>query len=232
MSFKGGVKMNPTIRNHKEKIIGYKAFKKDEKGLYTEDMNNKEKTYFEIGKEYKTEGKPELCENGLHFFRFFCFAIDYLEKDNVICKIESLGDVQEDTEKCVTNKLKILNIEYIDDHDIDNNSNSGNGNSGNGNSGYGNSGDGNSGYRNSGNWNSGDGYNNYFCTETKYFLFDTKCTKEERNEVFELDMSWFDLQDKTYKEAWEECPKEVIEQIKKLKNFNADKFFEITGIKA
>lgn len=34
-----------------------------------------------------------------------------------------------------------------------------------------------------------------------------------------------------YKEAWKEVPKEVIDKIKKLKNFNKKVFFEITGLK-
>jgi len=59
-------------------------------------------------------------------------------------------------------------------------------------------------------------------------LFDVEC---EEKDIKCIDMSWFDLVDKTYKEAWAKCPKKVIAQIKKLKNFNADKFFEITGIR-
>jgi len=44
-------------------------------------------------------------------------------------------------------------------------------------------------------------------------------------------MSWFDLTDKTYKEAWKLCPKDILKNIKKLKNFNSDKFYRITGLK-
>ena len=277
--------MNPTIKNHKDKIVGYKAFRKDEKGIYTDGMGNSEKVYFEEGKSYKVKGEPVLCKNGYHFFRHFCFAIDYLETGNIIYKVEILGKVQEDTEKAVTNHLKILNIEYQEDFIKDDNlnsgdmnsgyvnsgdrnsgyrnsgdmnsgdMNSGNMNSGNRNSGdrnsgdmnsgnmnsgymnsgdmnsgYRNSGDRNSGYRNSGDMNSGDGYINSFCTKTKYFLFDIECTKKEANEIYNLDFSWFDLTDKTYKEAWGKCPKSVLGEIKKLRNFNREIFKEITGI--
>ena len=74
------------------------------------------------------------------------------------------------------------------------------------------------------------GYKNNFCTETKYFLFDIECTEEEANKIYNLDMDWFDLTDKTYKEAWKKCPESVFKEIKKLKNFNKDKFKEITGL--
>lgn len=336
--------MNPTIKNHKEKIIGYKAVEKDEKGYFTDGMRNSEKFYFEVGKTYSIKGEPVLCKNGIHFFRHYCFALDYLEEGNSICKIESLGDVQEDTEKCVTNKIKILEIGCKEE--VDNNSNSGDknsgkwnsgdknsgnwnsgkGNSGDRNSGYGNSGkmnsgnwnsgDENSGERNSGKWNSGDGnsgkvnsgnynsgdrnsgkmnsgywnsgdensgdgnsgnknsgyknsgnknsgywnsgngnsgdgnsgncnsgdrnsgdfnsgngYRNYFCTQKKYFLFDKECSEEDVEVLNNLDMSWFDLNDKTYKKAWKSCPESVLKKIQKLKNFNSDRFYEITGIK-
>ena len=259
--------MNPTIKRHKEKVIGYKALKKDKNGYYTDGMNNVEKFYFEVDKTYEVKGELKLRKNGLHFFRHYCFAIDYLEKDNVICKVESLGDVIEDTEKCVTNKLKILEIEYseeVDDHrnsghynsgnrnsgdynsgdynsgDCNSgnynsgnrnsgNRNSGNRNSGDCNSGNRNSGDCNSGYCNSGDCNSGSGYRNFFCTDTRYFLFDIECSKKEAKKCYSLDMTWFDLS-KGYKKAWSKCPKKVLDEIKKLKNFNADKFYEITGI--
>jgi hypothetical protein len=325
--------MNPTVKNHKENIIGFKAVKKDEKGYYTDGLGNAKKMYFELGKEYEVNGEPVLCKNGIHFFRHYCFALDYLQQGNVILKIESIGEVQEDTEKCVTNKIKILELDYKEDVDDKNNTgngntgngntgnrntgnrnsgdknsghwnsgdrnsgdwnsghcnsgdkNSGNGNSGDWNSGDWNSGDKNSGDRNSGDWNSGDwntgngnsgdwnsghwnsgngntgngnsgdknsghwnsghcnsgdknsgdfnscnGYRNFFCTQTRYFLFDIECTEEEAMEARFLDTSWFDLTN-GYKEAWRKCPEEVLDQIKKLKNFNADKFFEITGRK-
>ena len=131
--------------------------------------------------------------------------------------------------------------------------NSGDMNSGNWNSGYWNSGNGNSGY-----WNSGDGVLNSFCTERKYLLFDEICSKEEYDKIHNLNYSWFEItkwifsKDMTkkekkehlshevtegylkiiqYKEAWKKCPKEFIKEVKKLKNFNAKKFEQITGLK-
>lgn len=245
--------IDPTVKNHEEKIIGYKAVKKDKNGYYTDGIGNAPKIYFELGKEYAVTGSPALCKNGIHFFRHYCFALDYLEAGNVILKVKSLGKVQEDTEKCVTDKIKIIELDYEEEIDDKNNSgdmNSGNRNLGNWNSGDMNSGNWNSGYMNSGDWNSGDwnsgdmnsgdwnsgnfnssnGYRNYFCTQTRYFLFDIECSEEEVRQVKQLDMSWFDLSN-GYKEAWQKCPKKVLNGIKKLKNFNAEKFFDITGIK-
>ena len=152
--------MNPTMKNHKEKIIGYKAVKKDNKGYYTDGLGNAEKMYFQLNKTYSVKGSPELCKNGIHFFRNYCFALDYLEKGNVILKIESLGEVQEDTYKCVTNKCKIVAVEYVKEVD-------GNRNSGDRNSGYCNSGNYNSGHRNSGYYNSGN-YNSGYCNSGNY----------------------------------------------------------------
>jgi hypothetical protein len=137
------------------------------------------------------------------------------------------------------------------------NGNSGNGNSGNWNSGDRNSGNRNSGDRNSGNWNSGNGMKNSFCSKQKFFLFDKECKESDYRKSLEIDFYWFDLEkwinetdmtddEKkshlgyqttggflktfTYKEAWSKCPKEVLEKIKKLKNFNKKVFLEISGI--
>lgn len=148
--------------------------------------------------------------------------------------------------------------EYLKDKDLIYLQNMYNGNSGNRNSGHWNSGDRNSGNGNSGDWNSGSGVLNGFCTKQNYLLFDKKCTKEEYEKINKIEWTWFwitqwvseekmtdeekkdeplfyvrggYLKTQTYKEAWKACPKEVIDEIKKLKNFNTKKFEEITGIK-
>jgi hypothetical protein len=110
--------------------------------------------------------------------------------------------------------------------------NSGDCNSGDCNSGHCNSGDCNSGHCNSGNYNSGEGYINYFCTNRKFFLFDIEVDNIP-SEIKHLDMSWFSLEDKAYKEAWAECPQEIINHLKSIPVImkNLDKFEEITGLK-
>jgi hypothetical protein len=87
--------MNPTLKINSEEIIGYKAFKTDGAGIYTDGNGNSERHYFEVGKIYEIDGDIELCKKGFHFFRHYCFAIDYLETNNAIYKIKSLGNVQE-----------------------------------------------------------------------------------------------------------------------------------------
>ena len=117
--------------------------------------------------------------------------------------------------------------------------NSGNYNSGNRNSGSYNSGSYNSGYSNSGDSNSGDsnsgnGYINHFCNTTKYFLFNIEVSKEVITKVNYIDMTWFSLENKSYHEAWKECPESVLEQFTKITEFQTKEakaiFKEITGL--
>jgi len=138
------------------------------------------------------------------------------------------------------------------------NANSGNANSGHGNSGHWNSGHWNSGHGNSGNVNSGNGVLNGFCTERAFLLFDKSCTKEQYEKIYQLDWSWFwinkwmdefgmtadekatnptykttggYLKKIEYKEAFKACPQSFIDAVKKLANFDAQKFEIITGLK-
>jgi hypothetical protein len=112
--------------------------------------------------------------------------------------------------------------------------NSGDWNSGDWNSGNGNSGNRNSGDWNSGNGNSGNGYRNYFCTKTRFFLFDIEVTENTIDKFKYVDMSWFNLKDKTYKEAWKECPKDLLNFFASIKQFRTKearkKFKQITGL--
>ena len=135
--------------------------------------------------------------------------------------------------------------------------NSGDRNSGNWNSGDRNSGDRNSGNWNSGNWNSG--YFNTNNPELKFFNKNIKkkfeniefpqflyfelnqwvshdtATEEERvkyKEEIETCGGFLKFIDyKTaFKRSWSNAPKEDREKVKKLPNFNAKIFFEISGI--
>ena len=116
---------------------------------------------------------------------------------------------------------------------------------------------GNSGDRNSGDNNSGC-IIGHFSSQKLYFLFNKPCTEKEASEVNLLELwryfnltEWITedkmtekekethpfykttqgyLKTKTYKEAWALVPKEVIEKIKELANFDKEVFFSITGI--
>ena len=137
---------------------GYKAFNSD---LTCRDMQ------YEVGKEYKFDGKPIPCRQGFHFCETIsdCYEFYPMEDDTRICEVEALGEITQEGVKFVTNYIKVL-AEVTGENLKKGNSgssNSGYRNSGYNNSGYRNSGDWNSGYRNSGDWNSGNrnsGYSN------------------------------------------------------------------------
>lgn len=111
--------------------------------------------------------------------------------------------------------------------------NSGSDNSGHKNSGNFNSGNCNSGDYNAGNFNSGNGYHNYFCRETKYFLFDIE-VKKIPEKLKNLFLPWFDPNGCTYKDAWLNCPKEILDILRSIPEFKTDNakeiFKEITGL--
>ena len=129
--------------------------------------------------------------------------------------------------------------------------NSGDMNSGDMNSGDRNSGHWNSGYRNSGYWNSANHESGHFNTmqSKKIRVFDVVCDREEWENADKPNCLYFQLTEWVeseeyettggylkvldYKEAFtasmEKATKEDIAQIKALPNFNAQKFFEISG---
>jgi len=177
---------NPTIRKMENQVIkGYKAFLRSADGiLYTDGFGQGELTEWKKGDRKKIKSELELCENGFHFFKHLCFAINYLSPDNVIYKVIARGDIIKDAFKYCTNDIEIgaivsekciCNIttnnrnsgNYNSGDRNSGNYNSGNYNSGNYNSGDRNSGDRNSGDRNSGVYNSG-GYNSGVCNSGGY----------------------------------------------------------------
>ena len=130
--------------------------------------------------------------------------------------------------------------------------NSGNMNSGDRNSGNWNSGNRNSGNMNSGDWNSCNDSNGIFCNESdrniRIFnrpsgmsLWDFRRSRYYDALVSEpFELTWWDEEAKTlktrsYKEAcaiwWEALTKENKEIIQQIPNFDADVFFDITGIR-
>ena len=71
-----------------------------------------------------------------------------------------------------------------------------------------------------------------FVKRKNIFLFDIEIEKIP-DKIKYLDMNWFDLKDKPYKDAWKECPQEIISTLKSIPEIikNKDKFYRITGIK-
>jgi len=131
--------------------------------------------------------------------------------------------------------------------------NSGNRNSGDSNSGYRNSGDSNSGDRNSGNWNSGyrnsgdsnSGNWNLCNYETGCFntkqkktirVFNKKCDRDEWDKAYKPSFLYFNIDKdigykKSFQKSWDEAEPSDRERIKDLPNFDADVFYELSGIR-
>ena len=148
----------------------------------------------------------------------------------------------------------------VDSKNNTGNWNSGNGNSGNWNSGYGNSGNRNSGNGNSGNWNSGwfntdepnarffnkesniklsEFYQGDACPHWKEFYLTkwvdlSSMTDDEKKKFPTYEATGGYLKKFSYKEAfcnfWRDTSEENRKKFLNLPGFNADMFFEITGI--
>lgn len=83
---------------------GYKAFNKD---LTCRGYQ------YEIGKTYEMDDKPIICERGFHFCENIADIFNYYnlnEKDTRVCEIEAMGEIvsSEEDSKKATNKIKIL----------------------------------------------------------------------------------------------------------------------------
>jgi len=171
-------------------IKGFKAFNKDDDGIYCRDFR------FDIGGFYK-EDRAIICQKGFHFCEKIIDTLNYYNRaDNVVyCEVIGWGEFDSQEDKVCTNNIYIQSLynHSIDDFNSGNRNsgdwnsgnrnsgdwNSGNRNSGNRNSGNRNSGDGNSGDWNSGNWNSGDGKNRYLCSKgTPLYVFNLLTAKK------------------------------------------------------
>mgnify|MGYP000906744240 CR=1 FL=1 len=136
---------------------------------------------YEVGKTFEEDVDLYVCGRGFHFCKEAkdCFNYYQFDPNNKVAEVIALGEVQEEGDKCCTNKIQIVReisweevlrlvntgkacTGFCNSGDCNSGNrnsgdcNSGNRNSGDCNSGDWNSGDWNSGNRNSGNWNSGD----------------------------------------------------------------------------
>ena len=123
---------------------------------------------YEVGKTYKTDGRPILCCNGFHFCEKVadCFSYYSFDPRNKVAEVEALGEVvtAEDEGKSCTDEIKI--VREVSWEEMLTLANSGKGNTGRN----------NSGNRNSGDWNKTDRSSGYFCTEEqKVLFFDKEC---------------------------------------------------------
>ena len=137
---------------------------------------------YEVGKTYEEDVVPDVCKVGFHFCQKLadCFGCYDFNPNNKVAEIEALGEIDEDDNKCCTNKITI--VQEITWQEVLEMVNTGKGDTGLCNSGDCNSGDRNSGLCNSGNWNSGDWNKTsfsagVFCTEQPKLIMFNKPTE-------------------------------------------------------
>lgn len=149
-------------------VKGYKVFRPD----WTCRPNGSFKQYGCPGV-FEDDVAIKVCDKGMHFCRKLadCFTYQPFDSEYHVCEVIALGDVEEDNDKCCTNKLEVVReLDWTEVLDI---VNTGKGCTGYGNSGNRNSGYGNSGYGNSGDWNYSSYNSGCFNTEGhKIMLFD------------------------------------------------------------
>jgi len=89
-------------------MITIKAFKKDERGLYT-DPTGKNKFYFEIGKTYIHEGEVKLCKSGFHASRNCDLSetISYYPVESHYCLVD-VNVVDKEIDKVVGDRITLL----------------------------------------------------------------------------------------------------------------------------
>ena len=231
---------------------GYKAFKK---GLICRGFQ------YEFGKDFRHEGKIELCLVGFHFCKNLSDVYSYYNfgTDIVVCEIESDGEVidGEDGTKSVTNHLRIVRI--LNSEEATNNK-------GNDSLGHSNTGNWNTGNRNTGNWNTANYHVGSFNTldaET-VIVFNKPCKKDVWDNadkpscLYFYVKKWVNYSEMTtnekqnpnlasaktaggyvkqidYKEAFtasmKASSKSDIVKVKALPNFDAEVFEEISGFK-
>ena len=206
---------------------------------------------YEIGKTYKLDGTPSICETGFHACKKVsdCFSYYSFDPKNKVAEVELSGVIlgMDGDKQCASEITIIREIKWEEMLIL--------ANSGDRNSGNGNSGNGNSGNRNSGHFNT--------ITPDTILVFNKPCKKNvwdnamKPNFIYGVDLcqwiSWDSMNDDEkkvhdkafitggylrtygYKEAWAnayaKASKEEIKLLKALPNFDSAVFEEITGIK-
>ena len=244
------------VKELKLNRIGYKGFNVKEDGtLYCRDMT------FKVGDMAEVKGPLVICKNGIHFCWNLNDVNDYYNlRDSVICEVEPLGEIVADIDgkKCCTNKLKIKRM--LTKEEVLKISNTGNENTGYINSGDCNSGDWNSGDCNSGNCNSGffnENENKCYIfdklSDMTVLQFRNSRFYEALNSVPFILTEWVEyteeekkadkakaliggyLKKYEYKEAcktwWDKLSDKNKKIIQEIPNFDAEKFYRITGIR-
>ena len=231
-------------------VKGFKGFKQD---LTCRGFQ------YEIGKTYEYDGDIELCRQGFHFCRELRNVHDFYDlKQSRICEIVADGKIEDDGIKSVCSRIII--VRELSREEIDAAVNTGEGNTGVFNSGSYNSGRGNSGRGNSGNGNSGSfcACNNssgvFMSKKVVYEAFNKQLTKEEYQKLISSDgfsivqrFKLYSFKTRTEKNRqkhlaylsykaswrmfWQSLTPEQKLTIKRMPHFDAEVFYEITGIR-
>ncbi len=209
---------------------------------------------YEIGKTYKHNGEVELCRSGFHFCRKLKDVYQFYNlKTSRICEIVADGKIIDDDKKSVCSRMRI--VREVSREEILSIINIGEKNTGMLNSGDLNSGRLNSGDLNSGDFCSCDYSSGIFMTKKiTYEAFNKQLTKEEYDALIES--KGFTLLQRfrlyafktrtekngqkrlaylSYKASWRMfwqtlTPMQKL-TVKRMPHFDADVFYEITGIK-
>ena len=210
---------------------------------------------YEVEKTYEHNGSLEVCGSGFHFCEkaVDCFNYYSFDPNNKVAEVEATGDVLTDGDKSVTNKLVI--VREVEWSELLNIVNTGKGNTGNSNSGNNNSGDWNSTNYSSGIFNSKEEKIIIFNRPSEMTLSEFRNSKYAilLRKGFEL-TKWINYEDlpehernektkacggkvitKSYKQAWKDkwdaTSDEDRQIIMSMPNFDAEVFYEITGIR-
>ena len=209
---------------------------------------------YEIGKTYEYDGDIALCSQGFHFCRKLQDVHDFYNlKESRICEIKADGKIIDDDKKSVCARISIireLSREEIAAAVNTGKDNTGLFNSGDRNSGNCNSGDRNSGYFCSCNYSSGI----FMTKKITYEAFNKQLTKEEYDTLIESEgftllkhFRLYSFKTRTEKNGqkhiahlsykaswrmfWQRLTPEQKLTIKRMPHFDADVFYEITGIR-
>ena len=205
---------------------------------------------YEVGKEFTANGKIVPCENGLHACIKLadCFSYYDFDPNNKVAEVDILGVVVEEDSKIATDRMLI--VKEITWQEVLEIVNTGKGCTGNRNSGDRNSGDRNSGHLNSktptdclifnkkakfSDWENADKPNFLWFDLTVWISHDTATESEKEEHKKEIETCGGFLKTLGYKEAFQlsyaNASQEDKDKLKKLPNWDADVFFEISGIR-
>ena len=237
---------------------GYKMFDADWKCSGTNN-GKKYKFQYRVGETYTHQGKISMCNAGFHFCKELqqCFNFYEAATWNHIAEVEALGEIIEGENKCVTNQIRIVREISFDEikNVLSNGVNMSNGV--NGSNGVNRS----NGVNESYGILDCYGVSNALFLANKpqeYTIFGKTVDKNYwdrvQNNLVRLLNGWiptFNNLKSLYlqygsdwkltpipraaeiskEEAWRDMPREAIEYIKSLPEFDGDMFYEITGIK-